>query len=623
MILFRLADLPRATWRLSRPAPLLPPGDEQGAGMAAWGLRPALLDPADAATLQRVEHVLAAYRGAVGSTRNELAGLAHGLEEVVGDYRLARCLARCVEADYTFATPTPALEMGPVAARALVYQRAQGRHSGFVPSRRRQEFLAELAAELGCAPAELEATLTADAPGEAALLPTSQETTPEAVARRYNAAAVGTALAAASFIVLHMDAGDTGLLKELYRRAKGLRVGVDPRLIEHGSGAGATIEVTLYGPGSRALVRLREVGGGYDADDGADEEEGQATLLPAPGGPAFALLLGNLARLSPRLTGWARLLGPDRRAYHYPLDRAALTALRGEGGAAPGEPWQAAAYDSAVEADFAAAFLAQQAGGRMGVTRGWEVVREPRPVIVGATVFLPDFGFRRGGVEVLCEIVGYYTEDYLARKARKLAALRGRITLLLVVDQALAEHLAGSGYPTITYKAGQTIRVTEVVAALDREFDPLEARRTAGLAALRALCAADGPAIDEQELCARTGCAGRTELAALWSDLTAQGAVEGGRRYVHGQGLACAAAVDQAGATLRRRLTEAGGCLALDDALALCREAGLPGADEGLLGTLGVRIRRDSLFGVATVCLPGASPETPSEAPTPPRRRRR
>jgi uncharacterized protein len=88
-------------------------------------------------------------------------------------------------------------------------------------------------------------------------------------------------------------------------------------------------------------------------------------------------------------------------------------------------------YDSQVEARFARAF------GRLALD--WDLLREPRPIPTGTTLFFPDFELvhRGTGESWLLEIVGYWTPDYVARK---LAALReaGLERIIVCVDETRA-----------------------------------------------------------------------------------------------------------------------------------------------------------------------------------------
>jgi len=500
--------------------------------------------------------------------------------------------------------------------------------------------------------------------------------TPAGVIAGYNAAVVATVLAASSWVTLALPATETDALKDLYCYAKGRYVGIDVALrASTPEGEGDQLLLTLYGPGSRALVRGRRVRDSGDRPVARAASEGDATgmltgvgdtgltsgrgaepaddsvrdelSVPAPGGAPVAAAVARLARRYPGAVreGWTRLLGPDHRLFHVPLDETSFAALAG----APDDLVErndagVVQYDSGVEADIARAFHAAESGGRLGIARGWTMEREPRAVIAGDAVFLPDFSFRRGAVEVLCEVIGFYTDDYLTRKQRKLAHLRGRLSLLLVVDRAREPLFAASGFPIVTYQAGRQISVTDVVQALDAAFDPFERRRARAVQALAALCAVEGPPLDEEEMCDAIGCAGRTELATVWTDLIGAttgrpspptplpDAGEGGRsstsvsaaitvesgamarRYVPGYGLVSVAVLTEARAAFGRLLDETGGSVPLDEALVWCERAGLARPDDALIAELGGTVVRAGLFGEARVYRPGAEAEDATTA---------
>jgi hypothetical protein len=85
-------------------------------------------------------------------------------------------------------------------------------------------------------------------------------------------------------------------------------------------------------------------------------------------------------------------------------------------------------YDSAAEEAFASQFRA--------VKSGWTLKREPEPVQAGTQVIVPDFSLERGGLKVYLEIVGFWTEEYLLRKAEKLKQVDAN--MILVVNEDLA-----------------------------------------------------------------------------------------------------------------------------------------------------------------------------------------
>jgi predicted nuclease of restriction endonuclease-like RecB superfamily len=567
-----MVDLPRRVRRLGAPLPLDPAATDThgpaGPPLVAWTLEPTLLNPRSHRLRTRVARVIALYAEAEGQPRAVVEALSPRIEEEMGNYRLGRCIARTVEhCAYKFAPPPVALPHEPAALRTLCYRRAQEQYGGYVPRAKRATFLAAVAAELDTTPAQLEDALWADRMGVALLQrrtelvdsaagPVADAVHPAHVIARYNAAAVATVVAASSWVTLHLAASETAALKDLYRHAKALHVGVD---ITQGVAEDA-LDLTLYGPGSRALVRNRTAitgGGGLDetrgrtgdttapaqpAENAATDEHGAGAAqdgdgaagttdirVPAAGGAPVAAVMTRLVRRHPSAVRGGRmlLLGADGRLFDVSLEGELLAALHaGQDGAADAAG-ETALYDSAVEEAFARAFHVHERDGRGGLVRGWTLAREPRAVVVEATVFLPDFIFRRGDVEVYGEVIGFYTEDYLARKRRKLAALRGRIALLLIVDRELAPVFSDSGFPIVTYKAGGQIGVTDVVQTLEQAFDPFARRGDRARTVLAHLCSTEGPAMSEEDLSVAIGCAGRSELLALWADLLAGTAKDG------------------------------------------------------------------------------------------------
>jgi predicted nuclease of restriction endonuclease-like RecB superfamily len=84
-------------------------------------------------------------------------------------------------------------------------------------------------------------------------------------------------------------------------------------------------------------------------------------------------------------------------------------------------------YDSVAEESFAQQFQA--------VRSGWTLKREPEPVPAGTQVIIPDFSLERAGVKIYVEIVGFWTEEYILRKAEKLKQVEAK--MLLLVNEAL------------------------------------------------------------------------------------------------------------------------------------------------------------------------------------------
>ncbi len=92
------------------------------------------------------------------------------------------------------------------------------------------------------------------------------------------------------------------------------------------------------------------------------------------------------------------------------------------------------AFDSQVEADFAAEFHA-----KFGDARGkWLLSREDEVILLGDSVMIPDFALthKEDGRRVLIEIVGFWHPNYLRRKVKK-ARAAGRQDLILLVYEGV------------------------------------------------------------------------------------------------------------------------------------------------------------------------------------------
>src|SRR6185312_11900129 len=97
---------------------------------------------------------------------------------------------------------------------------------------------------------------------------------------------------------------------------------------------------------------------------------------------------------------------------------------------------------------------------------GWVLERESEVLVEHQHVFFPDFVFRHeSGVTVLAEIVGYWTERYIADKRRTLERFQDR-RLLLILQESAAKHFGELPIPTITYKNG--LKLEPVMEALAR-----------------------------------------------------------------------------------------------------------------------------------------------------------
>jgi predicted nuclease of restriction endonuclease-like RecB superfamily len=189
----------------------------------------------------------------------------------------------------------------------------------------------------------------------------------------------------------------------------------------------------------------------------------QYLVRPARYGVRFARLLPVLAR-SP---GWridAELVRNDEPCTFRIAGRArALADIAPVGG----EP-RRERYDSAWERRFVRDLRASH----WVKEDGWKVTRERTPLSAGQSVFLPDFTLRNvDGRMAAVELVGFWTPDYLQRKAEKVRAAAG-VPLVLVVAKELAvggatDALVDAAQDRIVW-CGKHPRVSEVMRVVER-----------------------------------------------------------------------------------------------------------------------------------------------------------
>lgn len=215
----------------------------------------------------------------------------------------------------------------------------------------------------------------------------------------------------------------------------------------------------------------------------------------------FARLLHEIVRVGPStyritFTGPASVLRETRR---YGVDFAkflpALLACKGwTMEAVLQTPWKSHAklvvsakdgftshlppaqeFDSALEGSFAKKFGPQR--------DGWQLIREGEILFDRQKTFVPDFTFRHeDGTEVLLEIIGFWTPEYLAAKRETLRQFRRHRMLLAVPESSLREG-ATLGEHILTYKTA--IQLPPLLAALEAcrdadscVFAPKDAKNT-------------------------------------------------------------------------------------------------------------------------------------------------
>ena len=115
-------------------------------------------------------------------------------------------------------------------------------------------------------------------------------------------------------------------------------------------------------------------------------------------------------------------------------------------------------FDSALEESFAKKF---------GSSRdGWQLIREGGILSDRQTAFVPDFVFRHeDGREVLLEIIGFWTPEYLEHK-RQILRRFGQDRIILAVPATSLRERAVLGENILVYKS--RLRLTPLLEILER-----------------------------------------------------------------------------------------------------------------------------------------------------------
>ena len=106
-----------------------------------------------------------------------------------------------------------------------------------------------------------------------------------------------------------------------------------------------------------------------------------------------------------------------------------------------GRPEQGKLFDSSVEEDFYWNFR--------GTIKDWKLEREPGPLVVNGRIFLPDFLAIKAEIRVYLEVVGFWTEEYLREKVKKLQGTQALV--IPIVSEELGSGKIGD-LPVITFK---------------------------------------------------------------------------------------------------------------------------------------------------------------------------
>ncbi len=125
-------------------------------------------------------------------------------------------------------------------------------------------------------------------------------------------------------------------------------------------------------------------------------------------------------------------------------------------------------FDSNVEQSFAEAFIALATS--QGAD-GWQLEREPEPLLLDKGIFIPDFALTRDQKRIYMEILGFWTPSYRERKVQRLRQLQDRDDLLLALPIEAYDTFAAvaSSFPFVVYH--NQLSATEVLQVLHKHYD--------------------------------------------------------------------------------------------------------------------------------------------------------
>jgi predicted nuclease of restriction endonuclease-like RecB superfamily len=408
--------------------------------------------------LQVANNLIEAYKHSVGKKKSILKKVADDLEDEGHDYHFVRGLSLLLDRRSVFKCTSQA---DPPELRREIFQ-ATGKTGPATTREQRKAIIEKVASQLKISSEQLEEAMYADLDSEL-ILQDFKPVSAQVLLERYNLSLAQTLL---------FDSTE--------------------------------LKFTVSGNWQNIFFKTKRLGLIYDAykDNGFWVKiDGPASLfkLTRRYGTAIAKLLPAIIA-SPKWTVEAKILWKfTNEIYAFNLESWKHAPLFGTQPAIE-------SYDSAVEEDFANRFNALRSG--------WQLKREPEPVIAGHNVLIPDFSFERAGTKLYMEVVGFWTTEYLLRKIEKLKKTRERV--LVAVDEALAcerlTRLENQQSLNIIYYRNK-ISLPPILRHLKDAFQEVQTKQTELLKNLKVTFTE--PIIKFEEFAARTGVSTEAVRAAL------------------------------------------------------------------------------------------------------------
>ena len=396
--------------------------------------------------------VLGTYQGHVGSAREDLSTALTDLEREAEDFKLVRGFAKLLDREATYETRAP---VDPERARGEAFAAAEA--AGVVTPEERRQALERAADRLGADPDDLDRSLYADLEPRQVLAEFDARWGPDGLLDQYNLSLAKT---------------------EKWDHSDGIQITPENLIQRYNLSLAQTAlfdatEVRIRSSDPRTLVSaVKWLGLMYEIqkEDGDWEVvvTGPDSLFRSTRryGTRFARLLRTVAKTPEwRLTATIDDRGTERTMRLSDEDPIEVPAA---------ESIEDVSFDSDVEADFATRFES--------LDLDWNLVREPEPLTVGASVMIPDFAFdyRYADFRVFFEIMGFWTPEYVEKKLGQLETVED-VEMRVAVDESLgvSEQIEARDHRAITYSG--SISLKDVRAALRRYENQLVAETVSDL----------------------------------------------------------------------------------------------------------------------------------------------
>ncbi len=475
----------------------------------------------------------------------------------IGDYRLAHCLISALGAWYRWQAiawseilerigskaRSRLAEAGitsPASLRLALFDYVNTHYQGFLTTSQRSEALSAFAADYRLHISDIDYLLVLDSQEEEVLIRDPlPRPLPDDVINLYNQWVFEAALCSASQLRFVIDC-ETFASASLADQQSSAHIHPSP-----GTGVGNVIK--------RLSFLARTIGVYYDltyAPASSNETPLLHLTLYGPqemtGAPQQYGL--RLARLCRQLLGYGRVHARSQtfkraiveaeatihflqRSYRFAIDKTVLARLPAVAAsqehdspasalfAASSAEVSSPVFDSSIEQAFAEAFASLE---NSRAVDGWQLLREPEPLLLKRGIFIPDFALMRGKQRVYVEILGFWTPSYRERKLQKLQQLQDRTDIVLAIPLAARNDFASiEAHFPIAWYDGQ-LSASELLHILRRHYENF-AERMASVdrAAVKRLVESE-KLVPERACYALLHCYRRSELPLAAAHITGQ-----------------------------------------------------------------------------------------------------